>query len=158
MNKSATFNWKLWLQWVLATTLGWLIGISFLPLELVARVSMGIAQWLVLRPIYPKTGWWIPLSAAGWMLGWGISIALGFQGSSSLVAAMVGLSLGSFQWLLLNRWVPISQWWIVVNILAWIIGLSGFTDPRFAGLVVGIVTGIVLELLSRYSKRKKKYP
>jgi hypothetical protein len=158
MNKGSTFNWKLWLQWVLATTLGWLVGISFLPLELAAGVSMGFAQWLVLRPIYPKTGWWMPLSAGGWMLGWGISMALGIQQTDFLVAGLVGLSLGLFQWIILNQWVPISQWWIVVNILAWVIGLSGFTDPRFAGLVVGIVTGIALELLSRYSKKGKSNP
>lgn len=152
MRNNTTFNWKLWLLWVAATTLGWLIGSSFLPLELIAGLSMGVAQWLVLRPLFPQTAWWIPLSAGGWMLGWGISMAIGASGIAFLVAGLVGLSLGSFQWFILRKWVPLAGWWIVVNVLAWVIGLSGFTDPRLAGLVVGIVTGIILELLARYKK------
>ena len=61
--------------------------------------------------------------------------------------------MGSFQWLILRRWVPLAGWWIVVSALAWVIGLSGFAELHLAGLVVGIVTGIVFELLTRYKKR-----
>jgi len=113
---------------------------------------MGVAQWLVLRPLFPESWWWIPLSTGGWMLGWGFSMAIGIPQSAALIAGTVGLTTGGFQWYILRRWVPIAHWWILVNILAWVIGLSGFTDSRLAGLVVGIVTGIVLELLARYKK------
>ncbi len=153
MRRSATFNWNLWLQWILATTLGWLVGSSFLPLELVAGLSIGVAQWLILRPLFPQTGWWIPLSAGGWILGWGISMVIAVPGADFLIAGLVGLSTGSFQWFILRQWVPLAGWWIVVSVLAWIIGLSGFAEPRLAGLVVGVVTGIVFELLTRYKKR-----
>ncbi len=152
MNRSTPFNWKLWLLWVAATTLGWLVGSSFLPLELIAGLSIGVAQWLVLRPMFPYSWWWIVLSASGWMMGWGISMALGIPQSAALIAGLVGLSMGAFQWYILRRWVPIAHWWILVSMLAWIIGLSGFTDPRLTGLIVGIITGIVFELLARYKK------
>ncbi len=152
MNRSTPFNWKLWLLWVFATTLGWLVGSSFLPLELVAGLSIGVAQWLVLRPMFPQSWMWIVLSAGGWMLGWGVSMALGIPQSAALIAGIVGLSIGGFQWFSLRRWVPIAHWWILVSALAWIIGLSGFSDQRLTGLIVGIITGIVFELLARHKK------
>lgn len=152
MKSSSTFNWKFWLQWVLATTLGWLIGSSILPLEYIAGLCMGLAQWLVLRPMFPKTSWWIPLSTGGWMLGWGISSALVNPQAAFLIAGLVGLITSSFQWYILRQWVPMAGWWVIVNPLAWVIALSDFTDPRLAGLVVGIITGLSLELLIRYKK------
>lgn len=152
MNDNTNFNWKLWLQWILATTLGWLVGSAFLPLEYVAGLGMGVAQWLVLRPLYPNTSWWILLSTGGWMLGWGISIAVFDPQAAFLIAGFVGLSTSGFQWYILRQWVPMAGWWVVISTLAWVVALSDFTDPRMAGLVVGIITGIGLELLARYNK------
>ncbi len=152
MQNYSTFNWRLWLQWVLGTTLGWLVGSSFLPLELVAGLSIGVAQWLVLRPLFPLSWWWIILSASGWMLGWGVCMAVGIPDSAALIAGILGLTTGGFQWYILRRWVPIAHWWILVSILAWIVGLSGITDQRLTGLIVGIITGIAFELLARYKR------
>lgn len=114
---------------------------------------MGITQWLVLRPLFPQAGWWIPLSAGGWMLAWGISMAIPVPLAPFIIAGLAGLLMGSSQWLILRRWVPIAGWWIIVSLLAWVVGLSDFADPRLAGLVVGIITGLAIELLIRYTKR-----
>ncbi|MEA3350210.1 MAG: hypothetical protein U9Q82_06290, partial [Chloroflexota bacterium] len=52
------FNWVFWLQWVLATTVGWLIGGAFLPVEIGAGLAVGLLQGLILRPMIARTGWW----------------------------------------------------------------------------------------------------
>jgi hypothetical protein len=69
--------------WVLATAGGWLLGMflimAFLRLQwmvlaqtdlafLVMGLSIGFAQWLVLRRRLPGAGWWIVASLLGWGL------------------------------------------------------------------------------------------
>jgi hypothetical protein len=70
--------------WVLATTGGWLLGAfillipGWLGLEIITNniilifsvmgFSIGLAQWPVLRPHLPRSGWWIGANLAGWGL------------------------------------------------------------------------------------------
>ncbi len=144
------FNWLLWLQWVLTTTLGWLAGIALLPPAFGAGIALGITQWLILRTRFPHTGWWIIASAAGWTTGWGIAFTLRLEQNDALVAAIVGSVMGLAQWLILRHWLPRAGWWVIISALGWSIGLSTITTSPYTGLTVGIVTGIGFELLNRY--------
>ncbi len=79
-------------MWVLATAAGWLLGMflvaAFIQLNwmvraeldmtfILAGLSIGLTQWLVLRRRLPGAGWWIFAS----LLGWGL-VALANRGDS----------------------------------------------------------------------------
>lgn len=144
------FNWQLWLQWILATTLGWLLGGAILPLELGAGAAIGFLQWLVLRPLIGQAGWWIGASTVGWLLGWGLLTILPPQ--IVFGGAILGVTTGIAQWFVLRKWTLHASWWPLISALAWIIGLSNFiAGETLVGAVVGAITGIALELLMRFS-------
>jgi len=85
----ATMPLPLW--WVVATSAGMALG---LPLsgaffgsetsgnELLWRaaitgLSIGIAQWIVLRQVLPQSAIWIAVVGLGWVLGWFITRSVG---------------------------------------------------------------------------------
>lgn len=158
------FEWTFWLQWLLATALGWLVGL-FLLGEAGIGASVGLAQWLVLRREFTNAGWWILVSAVAWLVGWEIIVdgQLLTPGadliSSLIVGAVMGLVLGLGQWLLLRRWTQSASMWIPANLSAWSVAFTGiFGGAIIAGIVVGAVTGLVLELLRRYSNLDEEKP
>ena len=149
-----TIEWSLWFQWVLATTLGWLIG--FIIGEGAIGVALGLGQWLVLRQWVREPGWWIWASTVGWAIGWiliiteilpppqaGIIAAL-------LAGAVLGLMLGVAQWFILRRLVDSAGWWVLVSTTGWAIGFSGLLGITVVGTVAGAVTGFALDFLLRY--------
>ena len=84
--------------WVLASLAGWAVGhmavLSFMPVGvrewagLPIGVCLGAAQWIVLRQQVPRSGWWILISALGWLLA--MTGVLG----GSLVGAVAGAVTG----------------------------------------------------------------
>jgi hypothetical protein len=70
--------------WVLATAAGWLLGLLLIAISyrlkwidptkyfdavfFLMGLSIGVAQWLLLRQRLPRAGWWIAASIAGWGL------------------------------------------------------------------------------------------
>jgi hypothetical protein len=147
-----SFDWTLWIEWVGATAVGWLLGGFLLPqLALFsAGLVMGILQWVVLRQYLRQAGWWILVSAVGWAGGWAILITqvppeLGF-----LTGIVLGAAMGITQWLFLRLHFHQAGWWIVVSTLGWTVALTGLTGQLLVGAVVGAVTGIALELLFRF--------
>ena len=128
---------NLGLQWVAATVVGWAVGftacealksiVSTLFVDgIVIGTSIGLAQWLVLRRRLSPIGWWVPLSIIGFGLGKAVSEALAPATPAvlgyMLSGAVIGLSVGLAQWLLLRRRVPSAGWWVPATILAWLIG------------------------------------
>jgi predicted lysophospholipase L1 biosynthesis ABC-type transport system permease subunit len=87
--------------WIAFSTLGWALGwsdtLAFFPPEigvfagLILGAITGAAQWLVLRRVYRQAGWWIPASAAAWMLG--LTGVLGYLLVGTIVGAASGLAL-----------------------------------------------------------------
>lgn len=84
--------------WVLASLIGWAIG-HLAVLNLIPNVarewaglpiglSLGIAQWIVLRKHNPRSWWWIVINALGWLLA-----MTGLLGGS-LVGALAGAVTG----------------------------------------------------------------
>ena len=151
MTKERLFNWRFWLQWILATTLGWLLGGAIFPIEIGAGAAIGFLQWLVLRPFFYQTWWWIAYSAVGWILGWGVLLIL--PSSTVFSGVILGLSMGIAQWIPLRKWVPQAFWWPLVSALAWMIGFGEVMfGETLIGAIVGVITGITLELFIRFSK------
>jgi len=147
-----TFNWALWLQWLVATTLGWVLGGLLLPELALFSVGLviGVLQWVVLRQYLRQGGWWILASGVGWAGGWGIVMAAAPLNIGIVAEALLGAAMGTLQWLVLRRQLRQAGWWIVVSSLGWTVALTGLTGELLVGAVVGAVTGIALELLLRY--------
>lgn len=149
-HQGQSFDWILWLKWILVTTLGWSIGVA-LGIELLIGAVVGTLQWLVLRPLIRDDGWWIPASAIGWA---GAAVGIGFaQPEDRLVGQVViatGIGLG--QWLVLRWQVHRAWWWIVLSTLGWALGMMGMLGVSLAGTVAGSVTGFGLELLLRHRR------
>ena len=134
------FEWGFGLRWVLATSVGWIVGfavcetlkaiVEFLahpPTDgAVIGISIGIAQWLVLKGRIHRAGWWILASIIGFGVGKAVgdAVAQAVSGAlgSGLDGAVIGASLGVAQWLVLRRHVAQAGWWVLANILAWALG------------------------------------
>lgn len=85
-------------RWVIASMVGWAAGhllvIFWIPIELrdwaglPIGLTLGAAQWLVLRGGLPRAGWWIVINALAWLLA-----MTGILGGS-LVGAVAGAVTG----------------------------------------------------------------
>jgi len=133
--KRSQIGWGFWLQWVVASTVGMVVGFiaGFLSLDLIYDV---LGDWL----IYNVLGDWLDFLFLG---------------------IVPGLGVGVLQWLVLRRRVSRAGWWVLASaaagygILAGFIGysesLSFGTLLRFTGVVAlgGAVTGILQWLVLR---------
>jgi hypothetical protein len=92
--------------WILASIIGFGIGKDVAdPVALAVSgpmgsvlgglaigMSLGVAQWLVLRRHVPEARWWIVASAIAWAVGWAIisSVDTEAAGASIAVAYVIG--------------------------------------------------------------------
>ena len=159
---SLTFDWALLYFWLIATTVGWVLGCLVLPAIAVvtAGVGAGVMQsFLMLRRIL---GTWrrILVTAVGWLAGLAIVIPvvrprIGFPSGAVMVA-----TTGTAQWFLLRHYFRLAGWWIPVSILAWATGLSiaptagsnALPRPVLSGVLPAVVAGITLGLLLNFPK------
>lgn len=132
----------------------------FLP---VLGLLAGFLQYLLLRRLLPRMGWWIAATTLGLLSGLvGVrllsrtlhdtldSIWLGM-----LMTTLIGGSMGLAQWLVLHQRVHHAAWWILANVLGWgVVGWGAVTlsnqmvVPAVGILLVpGITTSIALWLL-----------
>ena len=161
-------NWNLWAQWVLATmagaALGWTAGlytVTSVPgpfnsniIWIVAGLSLGVVQWLVLRSHIRRAWQWIAASVVGWLVAFNIgSLVFGiltdvlngpglslFESAVSANATVSGLAVLFIVWLLigaaggavaggvqgfvLRQYFPRAAWWVAANALGWGVGLG----------------------------------
>ncbi len=157
--EEATFDWVVWIQWVLACTVGWLVGWGLLG-QLSLGLTIGLGQWLVLRRQYPgqAPGWWILASTVGWLASWAVIVS-GLlippnPGSveTLLASTVIGAIMGVAQWLVLRRLVYRAGWWVMASVVGWVVALSGVLGSTVVGAVLGVLTGFMLDLLSRYPR------
>jgi len=187
-------DWFVWLLWSFASGLGGAVGFALADAVLntfsealymaMAEIvifgflgtAMGILQWLVLRKHFSQAGWWVAASAVGGTLvGIGVvSYGNKVQGNLVIFYSLVGIILGTLQWLVLRRRISQSGWWMVVSLLGWALAvpivqsldrlelMGGLSETiglilgfGLMGMVVGIVTGgLLVWLLSQSSGRK----
>jgi len=130
-------EWSLGIRWLVATTLGWVIGFaicawqkaffeSFRSDGVVIGVCIGIAQAIALRGRVKHAGWWILASVIGFALGKFVADAVAASIAGALGFALggfvIGVAVGAAQWLILRRQVAQAGLWIPASALAWAVG------------------------------------
>lgn len=128
----------------------------------------GAAQYMLLRRYLPRMDGWVLATMGGWLLGvllvlmpgwlnW-ISGSLNFD----LAFPLMGLAIGTAQWLLLRRQLPHAGWWIVANVAGWglLALVTGATLNQFGLLALGLlpasVTAAALALLMKQANLNGK--
>lgn len=172
-------EWGFGLRWVLATTVGWVVGFAVCEAlkafvedlfidGAVIGISVGIMQWLALKGRVNRAGWWIVASIVGFAVGKAIGDAFAqvVPGAVGFVlsGAAIGASLGIAQWLVLRRHVAHAGWWVLASVLAWAVGwgMISVVDEAVGGpagtayvigavgaAVAGMITGVALVWLWR---------
>ena len=181
----SSVGWAVWLWWVLASAGGGAVGfaaaVALLDLMSAALqraidevvifgligAALGTMQWLVLRGLFSRAGWWVVASTVGAAI---VGVGAAFLSSkieASLIIAygLSGAILGVLQWIVLRRQTSRAWLWILASPLGWAIAVLTvrFLDrmgqdvaPRMSetmglilafglmGAVVGFVTGGVL--------------
>ncbi len=152
MSQARSFDWVFWLQWVMVSTLGWLLGgVLFFDLALIGvGLVIGLLQWVALRPHISRAGQWVVASAVGWAIGWAFIVLFLPHQAGLFLGAVVGAALGLAQWLVLRQQFHRAGWWIVISTLGWAAGLTGLLGSLFVGTAVGVVTGVAMELYLRF--------
>ena len=164
---------------------------------LLEMLPLSFCQWFVLRRYMKDTDWWIVTSLlasvtyyviAAWIsvqrFPGSVTLTMGFPTVSNftiLSGAILGLLLGSCQWLVLKRRIEQALWWIPTNVLSFAIGvalaeelshllsilmpLNGLSNPGFypihyaivfvftAGLAALVICAITLSVLLRLLQR-----
>ena len=157
VTNSKAIDWSLWFYWIMATTLGWLIGNVFfqgIPI-VISGVAIAAMQSFVLFKRIPKAWRWIVLSSIGWVGGY-IIVILITTDVNLLAGPVVGGTVGIAQWLLLRNEVDWGAWWILISLIAWTTGLVIIPGFLSSGALPGALTGLALVILFRFSPIRGK--
>jgi hypothetical protein len=149
------FDAAFWFLWIVATSLGWLLGSLVFPNlpAISAGVGVGVMQWPILFRRLPASWRWALATAGAWIGGSILLLATVPAGLQSLVSGLVlGPVVGIAQWLILRREVHWSGWWIVISTIAWVTGLNLMPGILTTGSLAGALTGLALGLLYRQPK------
>ena len=113
---------------------------------------IGFFQSLILHEYFPRIKQWILFTIVGWTISGeivglfmetarGDDLAVRF----SVAGAMVGLLIGTMQWVVLRETVRKSVLWIFANILGGAIGgVVGFPIVGLFLIVIGVITSLLL--------------
>lgn len=149
------FDAAFWFQWIVATTVGWVLGRVFFPYipDVAAGVGASVMQWPVLFGRIPKAWRWALASAVAWIAGSALLLATLPAGGQYLLGGLIlGPLMGVAQWLILRHEVSWAGWWIVISTMAWITGLTLIPGILSTGALAGAMTGAALALLARNPK------
>lgn len=144
----------------MATTLGWFFGgLITSPLTIViSGLLVGVFQWLVLQGRITRPWRWIFSSFCGWIIGYFISVYGALLGFEIFDGAIFGLTVGIAQWIILRNELRWTGWWIIFSIVGWTTGLTLLPGVIMTGTVVGVLSGIALEILLRYPRLIETQP
>jgi uncharacterized membrane protein YfcA len=161
MTFSNMFSRTVWPQWLIASTIsiviGWALAVimmilNYKALYLIAiampGIIVGIGQWFIFRQWVRWAGWWVLVTAIGWIVGWWYTIPAMSRISrgsmlllyadwrvhfangmaiidTSLIGIVVfAIIIGVFQWFVLRQWVRRASWWIPARMIVAAIGWS----------------------------------
>lgn len=149
-------DWALWFYWIMATTLGWLVGtLLFTGIPLViSGVAVAVFQWSVLYKRIQKSWRWLVFSALGWIVGTILLVLIVPERMGSLAGPFLGAVLGVVQWQILRNELEFAGWWIPISIIAWTTGLTLMPGLLTSGALPGALTGLALVILFRYAPRQ----
>jgi hypothetical protein len=149
------FDAAFWFQWIMATTLGWLLGgylLANLPV-LPGGIGAGVLQWPILYQRIPRAWRWLVTTALAWLAGaLLLLLAVPVAVQPWLAGFVIGPIVGLGQWLILRREVHWSAWWIAISTIAWTTGLLLLPGALSTGSLSGAITGLALMLLFRAPK------
>ena len=151
-------------------------GLMVVMYILVGGSTAGLLQWLLLRRHVSGVELWVAACVgggiatglvgvavgvlaglgAGVVLGLSAAIEVGTDAGGVAVAVSFGTVVGVLQWLVIQRQVPRSYWWVLASSVGWVLGglMAGITEGvagwAVLGAVYGAVTGcVLLGLLTR---------
>lgn len=153
---STTMDWTLWFYWIMATTLGWLVGSLFfngIPVA-VSGVAIAAFQWAVLYKRIHKAWRWAVWSSLAWMAAYIVLVVFFPADMGLLQGPLLGGVTGVVQWLLLRKVVDWAGWWIIISMIAWITGLTIMPGFFTSGALPGALTGLTLVILFRFSSHE----
>jgi|GEM_PF-1529035 len=148
--RDGPFPWRPWcLAHAIAGGIAGALGVAFglgrlhssgsVGIWMIFGLTVGLAQWIVLRREDPIGPLWVAASALGWSI-WSLFQAVQAPGYFGLSA--VGLVVGLLQWTVLRRARERAHFWPPANIVAWPIagalGLSGSMVLMVAGVPFGV--------------------
>ena len=153
-SKPLVFDWVFWFQWLMATSLGWVLGRFLLPnlAFVIIGVALGVLQWITLQQRLRHAWRWIVATAVGWSLGSGIILFFMPNVMDFIAGVVIGITTGTAQWMILRREIHWAGWWIVINVVAWTTGLALLPGILLTGILAGLVTGTALALLFQAPK------
>jgi hypothetical protein len=142
-------GWRFGLRWVLLTLAGWIVGflLGFIlgelaldnaGIEIGVGAMVGLMQWLVLRRVVNKAGFWILASIAGFLVSAGIhAAACSYLKTSDDLGNPIGVLMwtlsfilggtltGLLQQRILRHHVRRSGWWVPASAAGWGLGMAG---------------------------------
>ena len=133
-------------------------------------LGMGALQWLVLRSRIAQAGWWLGASiASGIVLGI-MATEFSWGANGPFGDGLFGITLAVPFWLVLRRQLSYSWLWLIASPVAWSLAYlavgalerSGIWPQMteinelifaygLAGVVVGMITGLLLVWLLRHT-------
>ena len=152
-NFSETMDWALWFSWIMAATVGWVVGNIFfsgIPV-IMAGAAISALQWAVLHGRIKNAWRWVIFSVAGWIGGYILFVSLFSTNMGFLLGPLIGVSVGVPQWFILKNEVDWSGWWIIMSFIGWTTGITIMPGLFTSGALPGALTGLTLALLFRYS-------
>ena len=152
--KNIELDWAFWFQWIMATTLGWVLGRFLLPnlAFVLIGITLGVLQWFVLQHRIQKAWRWILATMAGWTVGSTLVVFLAADGMEFFAGVILGVTVGTAQWLILRKEFHWHGWWIIINVVAWTTGMALLPGLLSTGAMIGAITGIALGLLLQFPK------
>ena len=158
----AKVGWDLWLWWMLASAGGSVVGaiVSEAVGVSVLGVTIGTAQWFILRRHVARAGWWVLASTVIWsvvpVIIWAVvPVISGAVGMAAVRGALLGALIGTAQWLILQWQIPRAGWWVLANTLFFAVFFAGGGFGLLTMVGYGAITGGVLLWLLRQSTARE---
>ena len=108
---------------------------------------ISVFQWIVLRSKALRLVRFVYFSSVGLAIGWPLGEVLSSSAGWIVSAAIFGLFLGLFQWLVIRGQYVLAKRWVPVTMAAWILAaIPAVYIDNFIVLIIGtpLIFGLVL--------------